>query len=74
MMEQLKKAYEAIEMLRALELPVSDEQLRAIAKLEKEYLQNEIIPLLKQELEPFVTKLRSKLQMEVTSGRMKLDR
>jgi hypothetical protein len=66
MMEQLKKAYEAIEMLQALELPVSDEQLRAIAKLEKEYLQNEIIPLLKQELEPFVTKLRSKLQMEVT--------
>jgi hypothetical protein len=66
MMEQLKKAYEAIEMLRALELPISDEQLRAIAKLEKEYLQNEIIPLLKQELEPFVTKLRSKLQMEVT--------
>lgn len=65
-MEQLKKAYEAIEMLQALELPVSDEQLRAIAKLEKEYLQDEIIPLLKQELEPFVTKLRSKLQMEVT--------
>ena len=65
-MEQLKKAYEAIEMLRALELPVSDEQLRAIAKLEKEYLQNEIIPLLKQELEPYITKLRSKLQMEVT--------
>ncbi len=65
-MEQLKKAYEAIEMLRALELPVSDEQIRAIAKLEKEYLQDEIIPLLKQELEPFVTKIRSKLQMEVT--------
>ena len=65
-MEQLKKAYEAIEMLRALELPVSDEQLRAIAKLEKEYLQDEIIPLLKQELEPFVTKLRGKLLMEVT--------
>ena len=58
MMEQLKKAYEAIEMLRALELPVSDEQLRAIAKLEKEYLQDEIIPLLKQELEPYVTKLK----------------
>lgn len=65
-MEQLKKAYEAIEMLRVLELPVSDEQLRAIAKLEKEYLQDEIIPLLKQELEPFVTKLRGKLLMEVT--------
>ncbi len=53
-------------MLRALELPVSDEQLRAISKLEKEYLQDEIIPLLKQELEPFVTRLRSKFLMEVT--------
>ncbi len=65
-MEQLKKAYEAIEMLQALDLPVSDEQLRAIAKLEKEYLQDEIIPLLKQELEPLVIKLRSKLQIEVS--------
>lgn len=65
-MEQLKKAYEAIEMLRALDLPVSDEQMWAIAKLEKEYLLNEIIPLFKQELEPFVTKLRGKFQMEVT--------
>ena len=65
-MEQLKKAYEAIEMLRALELPVSDEQLEGIAKLEKEYLQKEIIPLMKQEMEPHVTKLKSKFQMEVT--------
>lgn len=68
-MDQLKKAYEAIEMLRALDLPVSDDQLRAIAKLEKEYLQNEIIPLFKQELEPFVKKIRSKLYMEVTFGK-----
>ncbi len=65
-MEQLKKAYEAIEMLRALELPVSDEQLEGVAKLEKEYLQKEIIPLMKQEMEPLVTKLKSKFQMEVT--------
>lgn len=52
-------------MLRALELPVSDEQLEGIAKLEKEYLQKEIIPLMKQEMEPHVTKLKSKFQMEV---------
>ena len=65
-MEQLKRAYEAIEMLRALELPVSDEQLEGVAKLEKEYLQKEIIPLMKQEMEPLVTKLKSKFQMEVT--------
>ena len=70
-MDQLKKAYEAIEMLRALDLPVSDEQLRAIAKLEKEYLQDEIIPLLKQELEPFIKKLKSKLHMELTFDKEK---
>ncbi|MBR1557684.1 MAG: hypothetical protein IJ647_07990 [Prevotella sp.] len=65
-MEQLKKAYEAIEMLRALELPVSNEQLEGIAKLEKEYLQQEVIPLLKQEMEPLVEKIKGKFQMEVT--------
>ena len=51
-MEQLKKAYEAIEMLKALDLPISDEQYRRVAEMEKEYLKEEIIPLLKQELEP----------------------
>ena len=65
-MEQLKKAYEAIEMLKALDLPVSDEQLRGVAKLENEYLQKEIIPLLKQELEPLVKKMRSRFYMNIT--------
>lgn len=65
-MEQLKRAYEAIEMLKALDLPVSNEQLEGIAKLEKQYLQEEIIPLLKQELEPKVNRLKGKFQMEVT--------
>lgn len=65
-MEQLKKAYEAIEVLKALDLPVSEEQLRGVAKLEKEYLQNEIIPLLKQELEPLVAKMRGRFYMNVT--------
>ena len=69
-MEQLKKAYEAIEMLRALELPVSDEQLEGIAKLEKEYLQQEVIPLLKQELEPLVSKIQGKFQMEATYNKV----
>lgn len=64
-MEQLKKAYEAIEMLKALNLPVSDEQLRGVSRLEKEYLQEEIIPLLKQELEPLVENLKGKFLMEI---------
>lgn len=64
--ELLKKAYEAIEMLKALNLPVSEEQMSGVAKLEKEYLRDEIIPHLKQELEPFVSKLRGQLLMRVT--------
>jgi len=65
-MEQLKKAYEAIEMLRALELPVSDEQMKGVARLEKEYLRDEIIPLLKQEMEPMINKIRGNFQIEAT--------
>lgn len=64
-MEQLTKAYEAIEMLKALNLPISNEQLRGVEKLEKEYLQDEIIPLMKQELEPMVEKLKGQFLMQV---------
>lgn len=65
-MEKLKKAYDAIEMLQALDLPVSDEQMMAVAKLEKEYLQEEIIPLLKQELEPLVENMRRNFKINVS--------
>ncbi len=57
-MEKLDKAYEAIEMLQTLDLPISEEQLQSIAKLEEEYLHDEIIPLLKQKLAPMVSKMK----------------
>ena len=66
MKEQLKKAYEAVEMLKALELPVSYEQKREIEKLEKEYLKEEVIPLWKQEMQPLVEIIKGKFEMEVT--------
>ena len=53
-------------MLEALGLPVSNEQLNAIAQMEREYLRDEIIPLIKQELEPMVEKMKNKFQLEVT--------
>lgn len=53
-------------MLNALNLPVSEEQLRGVAKLEKEYLQNEIVPLLKQELDSFVDKMRSRFHLDMS--------
>lgn len=65
-MDKLKKAYEAVEMLKALELPISSEQTIAIAQLEKQYLREEVIPLVAQEMEPLVEQMRNKFSLEVT--------
>lgn len=64
-MEKLDKAYEAVDLLEALGLPVSNEQSNAIAQMEKDYLRDEIIPLIKQELEPMVQKMRNQFNMKV---------
>ena len=53
-MDKLDKAYEAVDLLETLGLPVSNEQSNAIAQMEKDYIRDEIIPLIKQELEPTV--------------------
>ncbi len=65
-MEKLQKAYEAIEMLKSLGLPISSEQMKGIAKMEREYLNEELIPLLEGELQPLVEKMKTKFQLEVT--------
>ncbi len=65
-MDKLNKLYEAVEMLEALGLPVSIDQQNAIDQMEKEYLQDEIIPLIKQELEPMVEKLRNQFNMKIS--------
>ena len=63
--EQLEKAYEAVEMLKTLGLPVSSEQLNNLSKLEHEYLSQEVIPLLKDELQPLVKRIHTKFKLEV---------
>ncbi len=65
-MDKLDKTYEAVAMLESLGLPVSSEQLNVIAQMEKEYLRDEIIPLIKQELEPLVEKMRNCFNLEVS--------
>ena len=64
--ELLKKAYDAVEMLNALNLPVSDEQLRGIADLERSYLRENVIPAMKKEIEPFLSSLRNPIKLNVT--------
>lgn len=63
--EQLKKAYEAVELLKALSLPVSEEQMSAIAVLEKEYLQQTVVPYVKKELAPFLSSFVNRTKMRI---------
>ena len=64
-MDKLDKAYEAVDLLETLGLPVSNEQSNAVAQMEKDYIRDEIIPLIKQELEPMVQKMRNQFNMKV---------
>lgn len=63
--EQLNKAYEAVELLKTLDLPVSDEQLTAISDLEKKYLRESVIPSIKHNLEPFFSSFVNIIKMTV---------
>lgn len=47
-MEELEKAYQAMEMLNTLGLPVSQEQRRAIARMEEEFIENKVVPRIKE--------------------------
>ena len=65
-MEKLNKAYEAIELLEGLGLPISIDQQKAIVDLEREYLEKEILPLIKQNFETLVSNFRGKFNVEIT--------
>jgi len=58
-MDELNKAYEALEVLKALGLPVSSEQLKGLEELEKEHVSKNIIPALKKTLQPLARKLQN---------------
>lgn len=63
---ELKKAYEAIEMLKALELPVSNEQMIKIYELEETYIKEEIIPIIKSGIEPLVKDMMGNFHLDVS--------
>ena len=65
-MERLDQAYEAVEMLKELGLPISNEQVMAIAKMERQYLREEVIPQVTKEMEPLVNQMHNKFRLEVT--------
>lgn len=65
-MERLKKAYEALDLLQAIDIPISTEQKNIVAQLEKDYLREEVIPLFEQEMLPLVENMRNSFELEVT--------
>ena len=61
---KISKAYEALKMLKSVGITPSADQLKAIRQMENGYLEEEIIPLMKSELEPLFTKLRGNIKLE----------
>ena len=57
-MEDLKKMYQAIEMLEQLGLPVSLEQKQALRRMENDYLEQNIIPSLEELIKSEVEDLK----------------
>ncbi len=65
-MDNLKKAYEAIELLKKLGLPVSKEQKDALARMEELYLKRDIIPKLEEDLQTMVGDLVNEFYMYIS--------
>lgn len=65
-MEKLEKAYQAIDLLKSIDMPISSEQRAMLARMEREYLREEVIPLFEQEISPLVKNMRNSFELEVT--------
>lgn len=57
MMETLSTAYDAIELLESLGLPISQEQLQKVKQLELQYITDVIVPHIQKECEPLLEDL-----------------
>lgn len=64
-MDKLNKLYEAIDVLKSLEIPVSVEQVKAICMMERQYLKEEVIPQITKEMNPIVRVMHNKFRLSV---------
>lgn len=64
-MNRLENMYMALEALKNMGIPVSQEQKDMLAKLEQEYLDNELVPAIKAAVEPIVENCRLPFKLEV---------
>lgn len=63
--KELKKAQEAIDMLQQLNLPVGEQQLEALAAMEKEYLEKEVLPSVMEGMRSKVSGLKTTFHVSV---------
>lgn len=68
-MEELKKAYEAINMLENLGLPVSKEQKEAVLKMERTFLKEKILPRIEQEMQQLVKDFKGEFYAYISFSR-----
>ena len=61
--EELKKAHEAIEMLKKLDLPIGEEQRSTLMELEKAYLEKEVLPSAIEAIRPMFVDLKTSFQV-----------
>lgn len=71
MMENLSTAYDAIELLESLGLPVSPEQLLQVKQLEQQYIDDVIVPHIKKECEPLLEDLMGGCHLIIDYSREK---
>lgn len=64
-MQKLEQAYEAVKLLEELGLPIGQEQLAALNRLETDYLNETVIPKLREDLEALLSPLHNPFQFEV---------
>lgn len=71
MMENLSTAYDAIELLESLGLPVSPEQLLQVKQLEQQYIDEVIVPHIQKECEPLLEDLKGGCHLIIDYSREK---
>lgn len=71
MTENLSTAYDAIELLESLGLPVSPEQLLQVKQLEQQYIDDVIVPHIQKECEPLLEDLMGGCHLIIDYSREK---
>lgn len=62
---KISKAYEAFDMLKSIGIPISKEQKNIVARMERSYLSEDVLPLIEQELQPLVANLENSFRLHL---------